>query len=203
LTDPDTDTAVDVDLAFVKALSHPVRAEALRLLNQRVMSPNDLARELSVPLGTISYHVRELAKYGCIELVELVPRRGATEHRYRALERAIFSDEDWAEVPDSVKASIVGMHFRATGKMISDSVAAGVFERRANRHHSIFETGVDEQGWNEAMALLNDTMLRMQEIEAGSRERLAQDDDAEVIPLAVSLLGFETAPRRRGNEKAG
>jgi predicted transcriptional regulator len=63
------------DRQLVKALAHPVRAEALTILNTRVASPNEIAKELDLPVGNVSYHVNELEKFGCVELVKTEQRR--------------------------------------------------------------------------------------------------------------------------------
>jgi DNA-binding transcriptional ArsR family regulator len=190
-------TRGSINQSWVKALSHPVRAEALRLMNQRPRSPKEISRELRVSIGTASYHVRELLRFGCVELVDTRTgdgRRGATEHWYRALARAIFTDEDWAEVPESVKASLVGTHFRVTARLLNESVGTGIFEKRPDRHHSIFHGKVDQKGWTDTMALLAETMTQIQEIEAESDERMIESDETP-ISLAVQLLGFEAATR--------
>jgi DNA-binding transcriptional ArsR family regulator len=177
---------------IIKALAHPSRVHALHILNQRVASPKELANEVGTSVGKMAYHVRELDKAGYIELVSTEPRRGATEHFYRAIKRAVFSDEEWAQVPEPVRNSIVGMELGATGKLISESIRSGSFERRDNRHHSLHEGMVDEQGWDEAMALLEETMEKLSEIQAVSAERRIESEEAG-IPIAVSLIGFERA----------
>jgi hypothetical protein len=63
------------------------------MLGDRVASPKEIADETGHPLGTVSYHVRELLKLECIELVDTTPRRGAIEHHYRALARATITVE--------------------------------------------------------------------------------------------------------------
>lgn len=45
-------------------------------------SPNELAPIYHVTLGTMSYHMRRLQRFGFIELVRVTPRRGALEHHY-------------------------------------------------------------------------------------------------------------------------
>jgi DNA-binding transcriptional ArsR family regulator len=74
----------DDDPRLAKGLSHPVRVQILRILQDRIASPNDLAVEIGAPLGNVSYHVRFLARLGLIELTGTRPRRGAIEHFYRA-----------------------------------------------------------------------------------------------------------------------
>ena len=74
-----------VDARVVKALSHPTRVRILELLQARELaSPVELAGELEIPLGTVSYHVRRLEQLGFIELATRTQRRGAIEHHYRA-----------------------------------------------------------------------------------------------------------------------
>lgn len=77
------------DTLMAKAMSHPLRVQALTILNERVASPSDIAAELGMPIGRVSYHVRALLDLGCIEEVETRPVRGALEHLYRAVRRPL------------------------------------------------------------------------------------------------------------------
>src|SRR4051812_3328606 len=63
------------DQRVVKALAHPLRVQILGLLEQRSASPSELAAELRVPLGNVSYHVRQLQSFGLIRLIRTTPRR--------------------------------------------------------------------------------------------------------------------------------
>jgi predicted transcriptional regulator len=84
-------TATDPSAA--KALTHPLRARLLAELQQET-SPKDLADRLGEPLGKVSYHIRELARLGCIEQTRTRPVRGAVEHFYRATVRLRIELED-------------------------------------------------------------------------------------------------------------
>jgi DNA-binding transcriptional ArsR family regulator len=75
-----------IDPRLAKALSNEVRAQALRLIAEGPASPKGLAEALGLDLRGVAYHVRVLARLGCIELVETHRRRGAVEHVYRAAE---------------------------------------------------------------------------------------------------------------------
>ncbi len=94
---------------LAKALAHPLRVRILSSLHKGISSPNQLAQELGEPLGNVSYHVKTLLEYDCVELVKTEPRRGAVEHFYRATERAFFSDADWAKIPASARKGINGV----------------------------------------------------------------------------------------------
>ena len=118
---------------LAKALAHPLRVRILTSLNRGISSPNQLAQELDEPLGNVSYHVKTLLEYDCVELVKTEPRRGAVEHFYRATERAFFSDADWAKIPASARKGIDGVILEAIGQDATAAMTRG-HDRRAHRH---------------------------------------------------------------------
>lgn len=66
-----------------RALGHPLRLQIMRELRSRkTVSPKELTDALQEPLGNVSYHMSVLRKAGAVEIVELIQRRGAMEHRY-------------------------------------------------------------------------------------------------------------------------
>jgi DNA-binding transcriptional ArsR family regulator len=71
-------------LAVLNSLRHPVRRRILEAMaaHQDVLSPKELSDLLDVPLGTISYHIRDLEKRGAVNLSRTIPRRGALQHYY-------------------------------------------------------------------------------------------------------------------------
>lgn len=79
--------------ALARALSHPLRAQALAILVERTASPKEIADELDETLPNVSYHVRALEDLGLIELVEEEPVRGSVAHFYRAEQD--ISDQAW------------------------------------------------------------------------------------------------------------
>lgn len=80
--------ALTEDPAWAKAMTHPVRGTILRLLREHgELSPTRAADMEKQPLGTFSYHFRQLAKLGLIEVSATIPRRGALEHVYRVAAR--------------------------------------------------------------------------------------------------------------------
>lgn len=93
---------------IAKALAHPLRARILQRLGERVASPGDLATELGAPLGVVSYHVRMLRDYECVELVRTEPRRGALQHFYRATTRPQLPEAQWRSLPASLRREMAG-----------------------------------------------------------------------------------------------
>ena len=77
--------SVDELAGLCGLLAHPLRLQVVREIaeSEAPVSPVHLATALEESLGNVSYHVRVLWKAGVLELEELVPVRGAVEHRYR------------------------------------------------------------------------------------------------------------------------
>jgi DNA-binding transcriptional ArsR family regulator len=182
-----------VDQRIAKALSHPVRANILAILNDRVASPNEISEELKEPLGNVSYHVRALLNLNCIELVRTAPRRGAIEHYYRAIERPFFSDRDWAHMPQSARATISDKILDLSWNDVTDAIEAGTFEARADRHLSRTALVLDEQAWEELNEILAGVVDDAMRLEAESASRRADSGD-EGFNTKLSLVHFESAP---------
>jgi hypothetical protein len=68
---------------IVIAIKHPLRRRLLEAFGDQARSPAELHRRLYAELSVISYHVRALAFYGLIDLVDDRPARGSVEHFYR------------------------------------------------------------------------------------------------------------------------
>jgi len=189
-----------VDQRLVKALAHPLRVEILTILNERMASPNELSKELEEGLSQVSYHVKVLKDFECIEMVKTEPRRGAVEHYYRATARAFLTDADWKKLPDSIKP---GMSASFVKMVIDDVVAAltaGAFDAREDRHISWTPGIVDEQGWQESVDLINETLEKVLDIQAESAKRLAKSDE-EGIPATAVLINFEGVPAEAKSAK--
>jgi len=70
---------------MVRAMNHPVRVQAARILLEKVAGPKEIADELDVRLSNVSYHIRVLADLDLIEVAEEESVRGALAHFYRAV----------------------------------------------------------------------------------------------------------------------
>lgn len=164
----------EADKTLAKALSHPVRAGALTILNARVASPTEIAEELELPLGNVAYHVNQLEKFGCVELVRTMPKRGATEHFYRGVAQQYLSDEFFKKLSYSVRNSLSMTGIRIIIGAIRDSLQADLFDKRTDRHVSAVTYELDGQGWKEAKELYDNSLKRMSEIAAESEGRIAE-----------------------------
>jgi DNA-binding transcriptional ArsR family regulator len=187
-----TKTKTGVDQRLVRAIGHPLRLRLLTIFNERVASPSDLAAELGEPIGNVSYHTRILARLGCVELVRTKQVRGAVEHYYRAVVRPVFSDDDWAELPLSIRKSLAGAVLTEIADDMGASANEGGFDRD-EVHLSRTTLTLDEQGWqdlNEALQELGEQAL---EIQAQSAARLHSDGARDSEGAVMALMLFEPA----------
>ncbi|HET6447843.1 MAG TPA: helix-turn-helix domain-containing protein [Conexibacter sp.] len=93
------------DLAWSRALAHPVRVEILRsLLEHEPGTPSGFAAALEIPLGVASHHVRRLRDLRLIRIARRTHRRGAVQHHYRLVDREATAQAlwRWGVVPDDV-----------------------------------------------------------------------------------------------------
>lgn len=189
---PQTRTSPEgITQQLAKALAHPLRVRILTSLHKGISSPNQLSQELGEPLGNVSYHVKTLLEYDCVELVKTEPRRGAVEHFYRATERAFFSDSDWAKIPASARKGITGVVLESIGTDATEALIAGTIDARTDSHVSHTPLVIDEQGWTEINAMLAETLNRANEIQEEAANRLAEGK-AESLSTKLAILHFES-----------
>jgi DNA-binding transcriptional ArsR family regulator len=183
------------DPKVAKALAHPLRTRVLAALEDRTASPSQLAIELDVPLGVLSYHVRRLTSLGFLRLVKRVPRRGAVEHYYTATPRPRVTDKAWGATPSIVKQSMLGASLDQLGAMVTEAAATGGFDAPESRISRVRVT-VDEQGWRELSKELAESEKRIEAIERESQRRLeASKHDGSRVATAVAML-FQYRPGR-------
>ncbi len=179
-----------VDQRLVKALAHPLRVQILAILNERMASPNELSKELEEGLSQVSYHVKVLKDFECIEMVKTEPRRGAVEHYYRATSRAFLADREWQHLPDSLKPGVSTSVLKLVLEDVIGAINGGTFNARDDVHMSWTPGVVDEKGWDESVKLVNNTLERLLKIHEASAKRLAKSGK-EGIPATAVLMNFE------------
>jgi DNA-binding transcriptional ArsR family regulator len=185
------------DPRLIKALAHPLRVRILSVLETRELaSPNELADELDVSLGVMSYHVRRLHALGFLELVKRTPRRGAIEHHYRAKARTQVTDDVWAETPGIVKRAMVGATLQQITGYVNAAAAGGGFDR-TEAHLSRTMLMLDDEGWSQLAAEMMKWVEVVERIESEAQERMAQSPGGEAESTAkrtaAVMMLFESA----------
>ncbi len=173
---------------IAKALAHPLRARILQRLGERIASPGDLAVELNAPLGVVSYHVRMLRDYDCVELVRTEPRRGALQHFYRATARPNFEEQQWRTLPSGLRGELSGETIQTVIDDLAAAADAGMLE---DPELVLTRTPLelDERGRKKLNKLLARTVEQALTI---ASESAARGDEKFATELAV--LHFKRAP---------
>lgn len=82
--------------ALMFLLGNPLRKQLLRLYIEAegMRSPKELTIPTNSPISNVGYHVRVLAQFEAIQLVDTQPRRGSVEHFYEATD--LIDEVPWA-----------------------------------------------------------------------------------------------------------
>jgi DNA-binding transcriptional ArsR family regulator len=171
---------------IAKALAHPLRARILQRLGERVASPGDLAVELDAPLGVVSYHVRMLRDYDCVELVRTEPRRGALQHFYKATARPNLDDAQWRTLPSQLRRELAGETIQDVVGDLATAADAGTLED-ADIVLTRTPLELDEKAFKKLNKLLAKTHDQALAIAA---ESAARGDGAADAPIATELAVF-------------
>ena len=198
---PQTRTSPEgITQQLAKALAHPLRVKILSSLHKGISSPNQLAQELGEPLGNVSYHVKTLLEYDCVELVKTEPRRGAVEHFYRATDRAFLSDSDWSKIPASARKGISGSILESIGQSATEAMAAGTISRRKDSHLSDTPLQLDSQGWKDLNKVLAETVDRAGKIQKEAGKRMGKDK-SDAIQAKLAIMHFEVPAAEKAGKK--
>src|SRR4051812_37733410 len=181
---------------IAKALAHPLPARILQRLGERVASPGELAAELGASLGVVSYHVRMLRDYGCVELVGTEPRRGALMHFYRASARPLPAAERWRTLPAGLRRGRAG---ETIHKLVTDLAVAADGGALEDPELVLARTPLelDERALTKLERLLARTHEQVLAIAAESSARAS----GTACATELAILHFERAPPGSGRRR--
>jgi DNA-binding transcriptional ArsR family regulator len=177
------------------AMSHPTRVHTMCVLLDRTASPRQVAEEIGERLNNVTYHINQLLKLGCVELVRTERVRGGRvlEHFYRATQRLYFDEAAWQALDEKERLDLAGVTLRIISQDITTAMAAGTFFGEDNAHLCRTPMVVDGDGWREISELLERTTEELFEVEARVAERTSRGALAD-IHTRVQMLQFR-APR--------
>ncbi|HKO37961.1 MAG TPA: helix-turn-helix domain-containing protein [Solirubrobacterales bacterium] len=164
---------IELRQGLYKALSHPLRREILDwLIDRSAGSPSEMSRDLAADLTEISYHARQLEKYGAIELVEERPtRRGSPEHIYRPIVRLILSDAEVETMARTDRQIFAGQIVQRMMADLRKGFQVGAFGKRFDwelLHHVLT---LDKEGYQRVRDLYQRVEEELFQIQAESDER--------------------------------
>lgn len=188
---------------MAKVLAHPLRFQILIEMNTPVrrLSPSEFSEEKGERLGNVSYHFRVLHRAGCIEIVDTVQRRGATEHIYEPVKRAMAWKREWENLGTFVRQHVAASALALALNKLGESIDKGTFDGREDSHLSWDTLYVDEQGWTEIHTMfrrhLEDLLITTDRI----KDRLDADPELPRVLVTYLMATFETPPPERGQQK--
>jgi len=147
--------------------------------------------ELDAPLGVVSYHVRMLRDYDCVELVRTEPRRGALQHFYRAIARPNLDDDQWRTLPSGLRGELTG---ETLNELVTDLGASADAGHLQDPDVVLNRTPLelDEKAFKKLNKLLAKTQEQALAIAEESAAR-HNDGDTEVFPTEIAILHFKRA----------
>lgn len=181
-------------IALAKALCHPMRVRILTEMNTpaRRMSPVEFADRHGEHLGTIAYHFRALRQAGCIRVVEENQRRGATEHVYEPVKRAMAWKREWEDLGSFFRDNLAAAALREAVEAVGRAVDAGTFASREDSVLAHDTLWVDEEGAAEIQAMF---VRQLQELLIASErihQRVQQDPAKPRFLLSYLMASFES-----------
>ena len=153
---------------WLHAIGHPYRVEIMRrFLAAGTTTPVEIAGHLALPLGTVSYHVKFLARRGIVRLAGRTQRRGASVHHYQLTDRERVAALLWG-----IRAAL----------LVTD------FERQNGRGDATVR--LDSEALAELRALTAAYLARVGELGLQARERCGEDTENYLqLPQVALLLG--------------
>jgi DNA-binding transcriptional ArsR family regulator len=176
----------------IDAITHPLR---LRLASELRLNPGQGAEELSAAVGEPVRRVRDQLKVltdaGLVKVDREEKRRNVNKRFYVLAPEPIEIDAAaTAELPEAMRARIVGGIFQAVIDDVLASLESGTFDRRPERPAMRIPARVDERGWDELVALYGKVQADAERIVAEASDRLGESGETGV-PTSGSVFFFE------------
>ncbi|HKO38179.1 MAG TPA: hypothetical protein VJU14_07415 [Solirubrobacterales bacterium] len=164
------------------------------------ISPAAIARELEADTKAVSYHVRKLREFNCVELIKTKVTRGTVEHFYIATEHHLVDTEEWDELVES-EPQMAEVIMDEVVQCIVDDYSAS---RRASvvgvdsEFYLVRHPGtVDPEGVQEVLEASEQYEKAIEEIMARSANRQGETA-TDSIPISASIVFFKMPKRTSG-----
>lgn len=185
-----------IDQRLVRSVAHPLRIRILEALTDHVASPNAIAEKLDEDLTNVAYHTRALGGLGALELVDTARRRGAVEHFYKATPRAFVGNPSWRKVPPSLLGGVSSATLQTFIDKAIAALEAGTLDGRTDTVFRWLPLSLDEEGWEEIVAIMEEATELMLAAHLRSQDRLTESGGRAVVSTVVGQAAFETAGSR-------
>lgn len=179
------------DPELLAAMDHPYRVHIMGVLNQRVASQGEIAKELNIESNALSYHFRKLEGLGVIELVREERTSGGQliGRFYRATVRGWIESDEWKNVDPKDQPAVTAMILANCNADLRAAITSGTIHGDDNVIARV-PAAVDGEGWREVTDLLNEATRGIVQASERSAARMSPGD--ELIPIKVHILQMES-----------
>lgn len=188
-----------IDARFAKAIAHPLRVRIMAELHRGPMSPAEYAAKFGGTLENVAYHFRTLVECDCIQIVGERPRRGATEHFYENIQWALFSEEEFSQLPPAVKGSFSASILSAFMDQAAEALLTNKLDSHESRHLTWQRLRLDEEGFAEVMGRLDAVFEWLPVAQMAARERMKKSGESP-MDTTVGMFGFESPKPDRDHD---
>jgi hypothetical protein len=122
-----------------------------------------------------------------------VQRRGATEHFYKATPGAFVGDRSWRKVPRSVRGGVSAATLQTFLDKAVAALEAGTLDGRDDTVFRWMPLHLDEEGWSEVVAIMEEATKLMLAAHVRSQDRLRESGGKGVVSTVAGMAAFETA----------
>lgn len=178
-----------VDQRLLRLASEPFRLRVLAILNERSAGIREIADGLGMSLSEAERLLDQMCRADLVEATGDVLGQSAIEPSYRALVRALWSDEEWAELSLAERRQVSAWIVHAINAEICEALESGTFNARMDSHVSRTVSLVDEEGWRELSRIHAEALEAVIEAQEASAARLAERGEEGVRVISALICG--------------
>ncbi len=186
----------EVDSQLKRAFSQALRVEILEQIASGPASPRQIAEATGEPLGRIGYHISVLHRTGCVRPVDPASAE-SSDCAYEV--STLLPSSPRIPLSNTTRGHALASVLRRIVDQGLAALKAGTLGSSGEQVASCESILLDERGWQETLAILEEATARIAEAKAAAAERVAQSGEPGT-PTTVALAVFEAAP---GSEQIG
>jgi DNA-binding transcriptional ArsR family regulator len=188
-----------VDERLLRALGHPARQRVLTLLNERVATSAEIARDLDIPQREVEEHLHVLVENDAVEAGDA---QKSPSTWYRATIRPFLDDDHWARLPVDARRALFAQTIQQIVEHVAPAFAQDGFDD-PRAHVSLTRIELDRRGWNEVADVLAGVLEEVMDIHSESVDRVIRGESDGAVSAELAVLLFERASRAARGEMGG
>jgi hypothetical protein len=178
-----------VDPQVKRALSQALRVEILERIAANPASPRQIAEVAGEPLPRVAYHASVLHQTGCVRPTS--PEAAASGPYDCVYELAtLLPSPPRLQLSDATRGHALASVLQRIVEQGLTALQGGTLGRREDNRASCQSVVLDEQGWQEMQAILEETAGRLAALRAAASRRLAASGEPAITTI-IAFTAFE------------